>query len=101
MAGARHSGLAIADAFARQHAVALHLGAGLVLDQELAEALITVGLVADLGIGRDAGHVIGRRADRLRLEDAGLLGAGRKSATVLGEVLRRGIEQPFERGFAA
>src|SRR5262245_45873858 len=79
---------AIANALAAQDAGALDRRAGLVLDRELSPTFVAVLLVADLGFGGDAGRVGGRRADRRRFEDAGLLGSRAKAAAVPGEVVR-------------
>src|SRR5918993_4389907 len=92
---------AIPEALAAQHAAAFDRRAGLVLDRELAQALVAVRLVVDLRLGGDTGVFVSRRADRGRLEDARLLGARAEGATMLGEVVRRRIEQAFENRFAA
>src|SRR5215208_5425359 len=65
----RWKALAIPHALAAQHAAALDRRAGLVLDRELAQALVAVQLVTDLGLGGDAGCLVYRRTDRGRLED--------------------------------
>src|SRR5918994_3833140 len=92
---------AIPNALAAQHAAAFDGRAGLVLDRELAQALVAVWLVADLRLGGDAGRLVGRRADRGRLEDAGLLGARAEGAAMLGEVIRCRIEQALQDRLAA